>query len=225
MQRSSPRRSDAGGRHDNFTVREIGIDAVHPPLVTCLGCKRVKRTASRRTSYSTSFADAFDLFIDLRILRIFRPDGVVALRRWSLSYGAVDPTSRRSASGIARCSDRCRTHWGASGAGCRSRRISCPGRIGARDIGRLRRVAPLGSLPELLRPPTLAGPVAPSAVLAPAEPTPCAPAGDEAAPAAAAPDDAPPADPPPAPPAPPPCARADVGDRRAATRSNLHENR
>src|SRR5471030_1757919 len=84
---------------------------------------------------------------------------------------------------------------------------------------------PLGSLPELLRPPTLAGPVAPSAVLAPAESTPCAPAGDEAAPAAAAPDDAPPADPPPAPPAPPPCARADIGDRRAATRSNLHENR
>jgi hypothetical protein len=43
----------------------------------------------------------------------------------------------------------------------------------------------LGSLPELMRPPTLAGPVAPSAELAPAEPTPCAPAGDEAAPAAA----------------------------------------
>ena len=37
-------------------------------------------------------------------------------------------------------------------------------------------LAPLGSLPELLRPPTLAGSVAPSAVLAPAEPTPCAPA-------------------------------------------------
>ena len=63
--------------------------------------------------------------------------------------------------------------------------------------------APLGSLPELLRPPTLGGGGAPSAELAPAEPTPCAPAGDEAAPAAAPLDDAPPADPPPAPPAPP----------------------
>jgi len=85
--------------------------------------------------------------------------------------------------------------------------------------------APLGSLPELLRPPTLGAAGAPSAELAPAEPTPCAPAGDEAAPAAA-PDDAPPADPPPAPPPPPPppCARADIGDSRAATRSNLHEN-
>jgi hypothetical protein len=58
-----------------------------------------------------------------------------------LSYGAVDATSRRSAGGIARCSDRCRTHWGAAGVGCRSRRTGCPGRMGARDIGRLRRVA------------------------------------------------------------------------------------
>ena len=52
--------------------------------------------------------------------------------------------------------------------------------------------APLGSLPELLRPPTLGGVGAPTAELALADPTPCAPA-----------DDAPPADPPPAPPAPP----------------------
>jgi hypothetical protein len=84
---------------------------------------------------------------------------------------------------------------------------------------------PLESLPELLRPPTFGGAGAPSAELAPAEPTPCAPAGDEAAPAAAPPDDAPPADPPPAPPAPPPpppCARAQMGDSRAVTRTNLH---
>jgi hypothetical protein len=89
--------------------------------------------------------------------------------------------------------------------------------------------APLGSLLELLRPPTLGGGGAPTAELAPADPTPCAPAGDEAAPAAAPLDDAPPADPPPAPPAPPPrpppppppCARADIGDSRTATRSNL----
>jgi hypothetical protein len=81
--------------------------------------------------------------------------------------------------------------------------------------------APLESLPEL---PTLAGPGAPSAELAPAEPTPCAPAGEEAAPAAAPPDDAPPTDPPPAPPAlPPPCARVDTGVSRAATRTNLHK--
>jgi hypothetical protein len=85
--------------------------------------------------------------------------------------------------------------------------------------------APLESLPELLRPPTLAGPGAPSAELAPAEPTPCAPAGDEAAPAAAPLDVVPPPDPPPAPPAPPPpppCARAEMGDSRAVTRTNLH---
>src|ERR1700729_4465128 len=82
--------------------------------------------------------------------------------------------------------------------------------------------APLGLLPGLLMPPALAGPGAPSAELAPAEPAPCAPAGDEAAPAAAPPDDAPPADPPPAP---PPCARADIGDSRAATSRNLHENK
>jgi hypothetical protein len=53
--------------------------------------------------------------------------------------------------------------------------------------------APLESFPALLRPPTLAGGVAPGAALAPAEPTPCAPAGDEAAPAAAPLEDAPPA--------------------------------
>jgi hypothetical protein len=85
--------------------------------------------------------------------------------------------------------------------------------------------APLETLPELLRPPTLGGAGAPSAELAPAEPTPCAPAGDEAAPAAAPLDVAPPADPPPAPPAPPPpppCARAEMGDSRAVTRTNLH---
>lgn len=77
---------------------------------------------------------------------------------------------------------------------------------------------PLGLLPP---PPALAGPAAPSAELAPAEPAPCAPAGDEAAPPAAPPDDALPADPPPAPPPPPACARADTGDNRAPTRSNL----
>jgi hypothetical protein len=86
---------------------------------------------------SASFADAFDLFVDFRILRIFHPDGVVALHRWPLSYGAVDATSRRSARGVARCSNRCRTHWRASGAGCRSRRISGSGGISARHIGRL----------------------------------------------------------------------------------------
>jgi hypothetical protein len=86
--------------------------------------------------------------------------------------------------------------------------------------------APLESSPVLLGPLTLGGPGALSAELAPAEPTPCAPAGDEAAPAAAPLDDAPPADPPPTPPAPPPpCATAHTGDSRAATTSNLYENR
>jgi hypothetical protein len=67
--------------------------------------------------------------------------------------------------------------------------------------------APLGSLPELLRPPTLAAPVTPltTVVPAPAEPALGAPADAPDAP----PDEAPPADPPADPPPPPPlCAKA-----------------
>src|SRR6202012_4245883 len=60
--------------------------------------------------------------------------------------------------------------------------------------------APLGSLPELLRPPTLPGPVTP---LTPAVPAPAEPA--LGAPPDTPPADVPPADPPPAePPVPPP---------------------
>jgi hypothetical protein len=65
--------------------------------------------------------------------------------------------------------------------------------------------APLGSLPELLRPPTLAGPVTPliAVVPAPAEPALGAPAAaPDAPPAEELPADAPPADPPPPPPPP-----------------------
>jgi hypothetical protein len=82
--------------------------------------------------------------------------------------------------------------------------------------------APLGSLPELFRPPTLAGPL--GTPLTPAVPAPAEPAfgepaalpepfvGPLAAPPAAAPPAVPPAEPPPElpPPPPPPWARADV---------------
>jgi hypothetical protein len=84
--------------------------------------------------------------------------------------------------------------------------------------------APLGSLPELLRPPTLPGPVTPltAAVPAPAEPA------FGAAPAVplpeAPPADPPPADPPPPPPPPPLCARAGIVESITATTSNLREN-
>jgi hypothetical protein len=86
--------------------------------------------------------------------------------------------------------------------------------------------APLGSLPELLRPPTLPGPVTP---LTPAVPAPAAPALGAAPVAPDAPlADPPPADPPPAdpppPPPPPPAANTDTGARRAATTSNLNDN-
>jgi hypothetical protein len=88
--------------------------------------------------------------------------------------------------------------------------------------------APLGSLPELLRPAALAGPVTPliAAVPAPAEPARGEAPGDaaeappaDAPPAEAPPDEEPPPDPPPPPP--PLCARADKGDSRAATRITL----
>jgi hypothetical protein len=87
--------------------------------------------------------------------------------------------------------------------------------------------APLGSLPELLRPPTLPGPVTPfiAVVPAPAEPAlgeaPVA-APEGAPPAEEPPDEEPPPDPPPPPP--PLCARADTGDSRAATRITLHKS-
>jgi hypothetical protein len=85
--------------------------------------------------------------------------------------------------------------------------------------------APLGSLPELFRPPTLPGPVTPltDAVPAPAEPAlGAAPvAAPDAPPAEDPPDDAPPADPPPLPPPPPLCARADIGKSSTATTNNL----
>jgi hypothetical protein len=80
---------------------------------------------------------------------------------------------------------------------------------------------PLGSFPELLRPPTLAGPTTPltAAVPAPAEPA-------LGAPDVALPDEAPPADPPLPPPLPPPplCAKPGTGDSRTATISNLQDN-
>jgi hypothetical protein len=89
--------------------------------------------------------------------------------------------------------------------------------------------APLGSLPELLRPPALPGPVTPliAAVPAPAEPAlgeaplaaPEAPPADDAPPAEAPPDEEPPPDPPP-----PLCARADIGASRAVVRIILHKS-
>src|SRR3954470_15935428 len=80
--------------------------------------------------------------------------------------------------------------------------------------------APLGSLPELFRPPTLAGPD--GTPLMPAVPAPAEPAlGDPTAlpvpavaPLAAPAADAPPAEPPPAPPL--PCANAAIGQITAA---------
>jgi hypothetical protein len=75
--------------------------------------------------------------------------------------------------------------------------------------------APLGSLPELLRPAAFPGPVTPftAVVPAPAEP---ALGALPVAPVPAAPADAPPADPPPLPPL---CAIADIGTNRIATTS------
>jgi hypothetical protein len=88
--------------------------------------------------------------------------------------------------------------------------------------------APLGSLPELLRPPTLAGPVTPltAAVPAPAEPALGAPgAAPDAPPADVPPADPPPAEPPVPPPPPPPlCARTGKGESRLAMTSNLNGN-
>ena len=88
--------------------------------------------------------------------------------------------------------------------------------------------APLGSLPELLRPLALPGPVTPliAAVPAPAEPAlgeallaaPEARPADDAPPAEAPPDEEPPPDPPP-----PLCARADTGASRAVVRMILHK--
>ena len=85
--------------------------------------------------------------------------------------------------------------------------------------------APLGSLPELLRPSTFPGPVTPltAALPAPAEPALGAPAVPDAPPVEAPPADAPPEDPPPLPP-PPLCARTDSGESRTAMTSNLHRN-
>jgi hypothetical protein len=87
--------------------------------------------------------------------------------------------------------------------------------------------APLGSLPELLGPPTLAGPVTPltAAVPAPAEPALGELVAPADPPAEAPPDpDPPPADPPPLPPPPPLCARIGMGESSNATTSNLHDN-
>jgi hypothetical protein len=88
--------------------------------------------------------------------------------------------------------------------------------------------APLGSLPELLRPAAFAGPVTPliADVPAPAEPALGEAPGDdpEAPPADAPPAEAPPdEEPPPEPPPPPPplCAKTDKGDSRTATKITL----
>jgi hypothetical protein len=85
--------------------------------------------------------------------------------------------------------------------------------------------APLGSFPELFKPPTFAGPA--GTPLTPAVPAPAEPAlGDPAAlpepeegPLAAPP--ALPAEPPPAPPPPPPAASATAGIKSVATSNNL----
>src|SRR6201987_1540038 len=55
---------------------------------------------SRLAGASASFADAFDLFIDRRILRTLCPNRVVARHRRPRRYGAVDATSYRSASRV-----------------------------------------------------------------------------------------------------------------------------
>jgi hypothetical protein len=89
---------------------------------------------------------------------------------------------------------------------------------GALDVAFGALPTPLGSLPELLRPPTFAGPYTPVAAGAP-------PLADPVLGALVADPDAPPAEPPPADPPPPPpplCAKVDIGERRIATRSNLH---
>jgi hypothetical protein len=89
--------------------------------------------------------------------------------------------------------------------------------------------APLGSLPELFNPPTLAGPD--GTPLMPEVPAPAEPAlGDPAAlpVPAVAPLAAPPADPPPAePPLPPPllCAKAASGQITAAVTNSLMQKR
>jgi len=93
--------------------------------------------ADRHCRSSTSLADAFDLFIDLRILRTFLADCVVALHCRPLSYGAVDATSRRSAGWIAGCSHRCRTCWRPAGAGVQG--------LAAAALGRRRAVAALAT--------------------------------------------------------------------------------
>jgi hypothetical protein len=66
---------------------------------------------------SAPFADAFDLFIDHRILRTFCPNRVVARRCRPRRYGAVNAPSYPSAGRISRRSDGCRTHRGATGGG------------------------------------------------------------------------------------------------------------
>jgi hypothetical protein len=55
---------------------------------------------------SASSADAFDLFIDLGILGVLLPNGVVALHTRSCSYGAIDATSRCAAGRVA-CRPNC----------------------------------------------------------------------------------------------------------------------
>jgi hypothetical protein len=64
---------------------------------------------------SASLANAFDLFIDLGILRILRLYRVVALHSGSWSYSAIDATPHRSTSRVARRANRCRTDRRTSG--------------------------------------------------------------------------------------------------------------
>jgi hypothetical protein len=84
--------------------------------------------------------------------------------------------------------------------------------------------APLGSLPELFKPPTFPGPE--GTPLTPALLPPAKPALDDPValpvPAVAPPADAPPAEPPPDPPL---CANAANGKSAAATINNLAEER
>jgi hypothetical protein len=54
---------------------------------------------------SASFADAYDLFIDLGVLRILCLYRIVAGHRGSLSYCAVDAASYCAAGAVTRCSD------------------------------------------------------------------------------------------------------------------------
>jgi len=115
----------------------------------------------------------------------------------------------------------CRTHWAPPALDVDPEELAGPAN-GARDIGRLRRVACAARI--------VAGVVEASdigrfsyadAVLAPAEPTPCAPLVTRPHGRGGPPDDAPPADPPPAPPGITALRERDIGDMRPQREANF----